>query len=91
MQGQAVLPTVQTGAFLAGVLPLPMLVDGVRHLDQPSAVFGKLQHVRRAEKLAAVLRRVAQRLEQPGGNERRNIVRLAIEQPSRLLRREPGG
>jgi hypothetical protein len=35
------------------------------------------------------LRRVAQRLEQPGGNERRNIVRLAVEHPPRLLRREP--
>lgn len=68
-----------------------MLIDGVRHLDQPGAVFGKLQHVRRAEKLAAVLRRIAQRLEQAGGNERRNIVRLAIEHPPGLLRREPGG
>jgi hypothetical protein len=35
------------------------------------------------------LRRVAQRLEQPGGNERRNIVRLTVEHPPRLLRREP--
>ena len=25
----------------SGVLPLPVLVDGVRHLDQPGAVFGK--------------------------------------------------
>lgn len=73
----------------SGVLPLPVLVDGVRHLDQPGAVFGKLQHIRRAEKLSAVLRRVAQRLEQPGGNERRNIVRLTVEHPPRLLRREP--
>jgi len=50
-------------AFLAGILPLPVLVDGVRHLDQPGAVFELFQNVRSAEKLAAVLRRVAQRLE----------------------------
>jgi hypothetical protein len=91
MQGQSVRCAVEGWAFLAGILPLPMLVDGVCHLDQPGAVLKELQNIRRAEKLAAVLRRVAQRLEQAGGNERRNVMRLAIKHPPRLLRREPGG
>jgi len=68
---------------------MPVLVDGVGHFGQPGTVFEKFQNIRRAEKLSAVLRRVAQRLEQPGGNERRNIVRLTVEHPPRLLRREP--
>ena len=77
-------------AVLAGVFPVPMLIDGVRHLCQPGTVFEKFQNIRRAEKLDTVLRGVAKRLEQPGRDQRRNIVRLAIEHPPRLLRSEAG-
>ena len=85
-----VLRTIHRGTVF-GILLLPVCMDRRCHLDQPGAVFGKLQHIRRAEKLSAVLRRVAQRLEQSGGNERWDVVWLAIEHPPRLLRREPGG
>ena len=68
-----------------------MLIDGVCHLRQPGTIFEKFQNIRRAKKLDAVLRGVAKRLEQTGRNQRRNIVRLAIKHPPRLLRREPGG
>jgi len=68
-----------------------MLIDGVRHLCQPGTVFEKFQNIRRAEKLDAVRRRVSERLEQPERDERRNIVRLAIQDPSCLFRREAGG
>ena len=77
--------------FLAGVLVLPMLADGVGDFNQPSAVFGQFQHVGSGKKLDAVLRRIAQRLEQPSVHECRNIMRLAVQHPARLLRRQAGG
>ena len=77
--------------FFAGVLVLPMLADGVGDFDQPSAVFGRFQNVRRRKILGAILRGVAERLEQPRRDERRNVVRLAVQHPARLLRREAGG
>ena len=86
-----ILRPVQRGAFLPGILALPVLIDGVRHLYQPRAVLKKFQYIRRAEKLAAVLGRIAQRLEQAGRHQRRNVVRLAVEHPPRLFRRQAGG
>jgi hypothetical protein len=69
---------------------VPMLIDGICHLRQPGPILEKFQNVRRAEKLDAVLRGVAKRLEQSGRDQGRNIVRLAIEQPStsRRIRRD---
>ena len=40
------------------------------------------------KKLHAVRRRIAQRLEQARDNQNRHIMRLAVEHPSRLLRRQ---
>ena len=70
-----------------GILPLPVLIDGARHLCQPRTILGRFKNFSRRKKFCAVLRRVAQRLEQPSDDERRNVVRLAVEHPSRLLRR----
>jgi hypothetical protein len=47
-------------------------------LCQPGAIFETFQNIRHAEKLDAVRRRVGQRLEQAGRDQRRNIVRLAV-------------
>ena len=82
---------VEAMVFFAGVLLLPVLANGVADFDQPSAVFGQFQHVRRGEILGGVLGGIAKRLEQPGRDERRNVVRLAIEHPASLFRRETGG
>lgn len=77
--------------LFAGVLVLPVLANGVADLDQPSAVFCQFQNVRRGKILAAIGRRIAQRLEQPGVDQRGDVVRLAVQHPARLLRREAGG
>lgn len=76
--------------FLSRVLPLPVLVDGVGCLDEPGAVLEQFENINRREKFRSVLGRIAQRLEQPGRNQRRNVMRLAVQHPARLLRREPG-
>lgn len=77
--------------FFAGVLFLPVLANGVCGFDQPTAVFGQFQHVRRGEILGGVLGRITERLEQPGIDQRGNVMRLAVEQPTGLLRREADG
>jgi len=76
--------------FFAGVLFLPVLANGVADFDQPRAVFRQFQNIRRSEILGGILRRIAQRLEQPGMNQRRDVVRLAVQHPARLFRREAG-
>jgi len=86
----AVLWAIQRVAFFP-ILLLPMLVYGRRHLDEPRPVFGKFQNIRRGKILRAVWRWIAQWLEQPGMNQRRNIVRLAVQHPARLFRRETQG
>ena len=74
-----------------GVLFLPVLANGVADLDQPSAVFRQFQNVRRGEILRGVLGKIAERLEQPGIDQRGNVMRLAVQHPARLLRRQAGG
>ena len=69
--------------FVAGVLVLPVCVDCRCHLDQPTAVFGSFQKVCRGKILGAVRRGIAERLEQAGMNERRNVMRLALRNTSR--------
>jgi len=68
-----------------------MLANGVADFDQPSAVFRQFQHVRRGKILGGILGRIAQRLEQPGIDQRGDVVRLAVQHPARLLRRQAGG
>jgi hypothetical protein len=77
--------------FVAGVLVLPVLADGVGDFDKPSAVFGGFQNIGSRKKLCAVLRGIAERLEQPRGNQRGNVMRLAVQHPTGLLRRETEG
>lgn len=43
---------------------MPMLVDSVRHFGQPRPIFDQFQYIHSGEKLDAVGRRVAKRLEQ---------------------------
>ena len=76
------------GSFLAGVLGVPMLVDGTGDAHQPVAVFGLFQQISGGEKFDAVGGGIAQRFQQSSGDERRDVMRLAIEHPRRLLRRE---
>ena len=51
--------------IFAGVLMLPVLADGVGDFDEPSAVFGRFQNIGSRKILCAVLRGIAERLEQP--------------------------
>lgn len=68
-----------------------MLIDSRCHLDQPSAVLGNFQKVSRGKILRAIGRRIAERLKHPGMNKRRNVVRLAVQHPARLFRRQAEG
>ena len=68
-----------------------MLANGVTDFDQPPTVFCHFQHVRRGEILGGIWGKITERLEQPGVDQRGNIVRLAVQHPARLLRREAGG
>ena len=77
--------------FFAGVLLLPVLANGVADFDQPSAVFRNLQNIRRRKILGGVLGGIAERLEQPRRNQGGDVVRLAVQHPARLLRREASG
>lgn len=77
--------------FFSSILPLPVLIYSVRDSDKPGTVLEGFQKVRSAEKLRPVLGRIAERLEQPGVDQRRNVVRLTVQNPARLLRRQAGG
>jgi hypothetical protein len=77
--------------FLAGILLLPMLVDGAGHPRQPVPIFAGFQDISRGKKLDAISRRIAKWFQQLGRDERGNIMRLAVQHPRRLLRREAGG
>ena len=77
--------------FFAGVLLLPMLANGVGDFNQPSTVFCNFQNIRRGEILGAILRGISERLEQSRINQRGNVMRLAVQHPARLLRRQAGG
>ncbi len=87
----AVSFTVEGRFFFAGVLFLPVLANGIGDFDQPRAVFRNFQNIRRGEIFGAVLRRIAERLEQPRRDQRGNVVRLAVQHPARLFCREAGG
>ena len=77
--------------FFAGVLFLPVLANSIADFDQPATVFRHFQHVRRSEILGGIWGGIAKRLEQSGVDQRRDVVRLAVQHPARLLCRETGG
>lgn len=81
---------LKSGLF-SSVLFLPMLANGVADFDQPTTVFRHFQHVRRGKILGGIWGKITERLEQPGIDQRGNIVRLAVQHPARLLRRQAGG
>jgi hypothetical protein len=75
--------------LFGGILFLPMLVDCVCDLRKPRPVLGLFHHLGGGKKLDAVRRRIAERLEQARSHKNRHVVWLAIQNPRRLLRREP--
>jgi hypothetical protein len=77
--------------FLACVLLLPMLVNSAGHSHQPMTIFAGFQQFGRRKILDAIGRRIAERFQQFGRHQSGNIMRLAIQHPSRLLRRQAGG
>ena len=77
--------------FLAGILMLPVLTNRVADFDQPTTVFRHFQHVRRGKILGGIWGKITERFEQSGIDQRGNIMRLAVQHPARLLRREAGG
>ena len=87
----AILRQIRRMVFLAGVLVLRMQAYGVGDFDEPGTVFGCFQNIGSRKILCAVLRGIAERLEQPRRNQSRNVVRLAVQHPARLFRREAEG
>jgi len=77
--------------FAARISFQPMLADGVRHLRKPCPVFAKFQQISRGKKLDTVRWRIAERLEQPRCDEDWHVMRLAVQDPRRLLCRQAGG
>ena len=82
--------TLRRSIFLGGISLLPMLVQRICDFGQPGPVIDLFQQFRRSEKLNAIRRGIAQRLEQPRGHQNRHISRLAVDDPRRLLRRQAG-
>ena len=68
-----------------------MLANGIGDFDQPRGIFGLFQNVGSRKKLHAVWGRIAERLEQPGIDQRGDVMRLTVQHPARLLRRQAGG
>src|ERR1700722_1677757 len=54
--------------FLAGILLLPVLIDGVRNSGEPLTVFGEFQNFHCGEKFDAIHRRVAEWLQKTRRN-----------------------
>ena len=63
-----------------------MLGDCIGYLRQPGPVFHELDDFERGEILDGIPRRAPERFQGSGGNQNRDVVRLAILHPSRLLR-----
>jgi hypothetical protein len=76
--------------LLASIVLLPMLINGICDLDEPRLIFDQFQQLQRSKKLDAVLLRIAQRIEQACSHQNRNFMRLAVQRPSGLFRRQPG-
>ena len=72
------------------VLFTPMLVDRIRHLDEPGAVLHLFDQLGRGKKLDGVGRGISERPEEPGGDQDWNVMQLTVQHPRRLLRREAG-
>ena len=71
--------------FLACILLMPVLVDRIRDLDEPGPIFHQFGDFGRGKELDGIRRRIAQRLEDTGGDENRDVMNLAIQYPRRLL------
>ena len=65
-----------------------MLIQRIRDLRQPGPVLHLFQQFRRGKELDVVRRWIAQRLEQTRSHQNRHIMRLAIQHPRRLFRRQ---
>ena len=84
----AILRTIHTIISSGGISPLPMLIQCIRDFGQPGAVIGQFNQFGCGEILHAAGRRITQRLEQPGIDQRWNVMRLAVDDPRRLLCRQ---
>jgi len=67
-----------------------MLADGGGNAYQPVAVFDLFEQVGSGEEFDAVGRRIAQRFQQPGRDQCRHVMGLAVEHPRGLFRRQAG-
>lgn len=85
MKGFAHVRVNRTDFFGRAILPLQVLISSVRHLRQRGTIFEKLRNISSAEKLAAVPPQVTKGLEQSGGDERRNIMRLGVQHSGNLV------
>lgn len=75
-------------AAFARIFIVPVLIDSAGNAHQPVTIFREFQKFVRGKKLDTVRRWIAERFEQPRSDERRHIMRLAIQHPRRLLRRQ---
>lgn len=76
-------------AFLASILLVPVLINGVRHFCQPRPIFDQFQNIDSGEKLDAVGWRIAERLEKSARDEHGHIMGLTVQHPGSLFDGEP--
>src|ERR1035437_5651366 len=95
-QNHAGRPRIRIPGFVRQVLPfggifvLPVLIQRIRDFCQPRPIFDLFQQFRRRKILDAMRWWIAQRLEQTRSHQDRHIMRLAVNDPRRLLRRQAG-
>jgi hypothetical protein len=65
-----------------------VLIHGIGDLYQPRFVFSHFEQFSRSKELDAIRRRITQWLEQTRRHENRHIMRLAVEHPTGLFRRQ---
>jgi hypothetical protein len=73
------------------VFALPIPADGRRRLVEPGAILPAFQDVHCREVFHGVGLGRAERLQQSGGHENRDVVRLEVENQAGLLNVEPRG
>ncbi len=58
-----------------------MLIHDDWYLDEPGTILEGFQNINRAEEFRPILGGVAERLERPGIDEGRDVIRLAVQDP----------
>lgn len=82
---QSDLPQVAKLVAPSLIFVVPVLVDGVGRLCQPSQIFAQFHDLGRGEEFQRGRGRITERLQKARGDENRDVVCLEIQNPSGLF------